>query len=102
MSSGTHDHKMEDHNMGVAKKKLQKQQQQQYKQTKKQTKRNSKGMSYDSTNHSAQFHSRDTIPFYINLAPPALHQTISLVKLWEGDISKQGGVYEIYYPLKTA
>ena len=28
--------------------------------------------------------------------------TISLVKLWERDISKQGGVYEIYYPLKNS
>ena len=52
MSLGTRNHKMEDHNMGVARKKLQKQQQQQYKQTDKQ--KNIKGMSYDSTYHSAQ------------------------------------------------
>jgi len=37
VSSGIRDHKMEDHNMDVARKKLQKQQQQQYKQTDRQT-----------------------------------------------------------------
>jgi len=26
----------------------------------------------------------------------------SLIKLWERDISKQGGMHEIYYPLETA
>jgi len=50
VSSGIRDHKMQDHNMGVARKKFQTQQQQQYKQTGKQTK-NIKGL--PTTRHSS-------------------------------------------------